>query len=287
MQSAKALGTEIELRLRTENKDVAESAFKIMWKKISDFENKFSRFKKDSELSIVNLNAGKKIKASTEFMELFIRAKYFYEITDSIFNPFILPELFKAGYKKSMVGNGDYLDYSNRKLSDFSVVKIDKETIYIPPDSAIDFGGIGKGYLADKLSMVLDNKFDSYCLSMGGDIILKGTWEIDIENFSNQNKIYGTWKNNFGKIGIATSSVVRKKSKTEQRHLIGPPSNYDLCTVVCSDAVTADVLASCFLLMEESSINNFVNNNLVKFVLLQGKNGHKTFGDNSGFNLVS
>lgn len=292
MQSTKALGTDIEFRIWAKNQQEAEVLFKILWKEVFDFEEKFSRFKKTSEVSLLNSKAGEKIGISNEFLDILNKSKYFNEITDGVFNPFILPELQRRGYKNSMTGSGDLLDYENREIFDFNQIEIGKDFVKIPKNSAIDLGGIGKGYLADKLSQELNkNEVEKYCLSFGGDMVLKGEWEIDIESINSKSNSGKTnlnfLKSDKIKIGIATSSTIRKKNSIEQKHLIGNViSNYELCTVVSAHGVSADVLASCFLMMEEKKVQEFVDKGIVKAVLFQSEDDFKILGDEKCFRVV-
>ncbi len=297
MQTGKGLGTEIELRLVTFELEKAENVFKTLWKEISGFENRFSRFKTDSELTYLNENAGKMMPVSKELRDILEASKKFSDLTSGIFNPFILPEIQRAGYVHSMTGgsNSPQLDYSDRRVVDIKFLEIKNDSVLIPGGTAIDLGGIGKGYLADLLAKLLDGVVEDYCLSLGGDIICKGLdvdkeWDIDIQSNRNRNENVATYSHGVEIYAVATSAVTRIKKGKEQMHLINPrdiptQNEYDMCSVVAKDATTADVMASCILIDGKNLASELVRNNIVIAVLLQRKGDVLPVVLGKGFNL--
>lgn len=286
MQSGKALGTEIDLRLFTNDVKEAEGYFSVFWAKIYDFENKYSRFLDSSELNNLNKNAGQMVRVSPEFKSLLEKTKEFSALSHSLFNPFILPELHCAGYLYSMTGPIDQTapNYSDRKVVDCSLLEIGSDHVRIPENTAIDLGGIGKGYLADMLGKILDGKVDNYCLSLGGDMIVKGKngdemWSIDIQSSVDRSQNIAECLLTEEKAGIATSGLMRIKGDKEQLHLINSDKNnkeqgiYTMCSVVAQDATTADVMASCILLAGEEYAKDLIKQKVIQAVLLQGEVG--------------
>lgn len=297
MQSGEAIGTEIELWLVTFEPEKAENMFKILWKEIHDFESRFSRFKADSEVTRLNLNAGKTIPISKELNDILETSKNFSTITKGTFNPFILPEVQRAGYVHSMTGgrNVGYLDYSERMVVDIKFLEIKGGSVLIPEGTAIDLGGIGKGYLADLLAKLLDGVVEDYCLSLGGDILCKGLnvdkeWEIDIQSNLDRNENIATYSDGVEAYSVATSALTRIKGGKEQLHLINPkqkPSQneYEMCSVVANDATTADVMASCILIDGKGLAEELFRQNVVKAVLLQGRGDIPPAVLGSGFKI--
>lgn len=282
MQTGNALGTDIYLRLGVKDISEAEKYFLELWAKIHDFEKKYSRFLESSELSIFNKNAGQKVKISEEFKLLLEKTKYFSALTHDLFNPFILPQLHRTGYINSMTytAGKKFPDYSDRVVVDNSMLEIGDDYAYIPPNTAIDLGGIGKGYLADSLGEVLDDKVDNYCLSLGGDMIMKGKnenepWLVDIQSSVDRDKNIAECIILEKKAGVATSGLVRIKGGNRQKHLINTgnikQNKYNMCTVVASDTTTADVMAKCILLAGEEYAVDLIRQKVIQAVLLQGE----------------
>ena len=286
MQSAQALGTKLELQIAAPDKSSAEKLFIILWQKVENFQNKFSRFLTTSELTIFNSKAGKKVKVSKEFHDILKKTKELAIASDGLFNPFILPSLNRVGYITSFSSGGERLstiDYSTRVLESSSKLEIGKDWAKIPSNTAIDLGGIGKGYLADKLADTLDfMAMPEYCLSIGGDIIAKSSktnkQKIKIQSLVDPDRTVGQYISVDDKFAVATSGLSRHKNNKTQYHLIDPrtgnlaKSKYQMCSVAASDTTTADVMASCVLIGGENFAKKILSKSIVKGILLQSKN---------------
>jgi thiamine biosynthesis lipoprotein ApbE len=280
MQTGKALGTDVDLRLVISDILEAEKYFSELWDQIYDYEKKYSRFVYSSELNNINKNAGQLVRISPEFKLLLEKAKYFSTLTHDLFNPFILPQLHRAGYVYSMADAVDKAipDYSDRQVVNSSFLEIGSDYVCIPENTAIDLGGIGKGYLADMLGNILDGKVDDYCLSLGGDMIVSGKdenkdWNIDIQSSVDRNENIAECIITEKKAGVATSGLVRIKGDKEQDHLVGLNNKqniYTMCSVLADDTTTADVMASCILLEGEDYAKDLIRQKVVRAVLLQG-----------------
>lgn len=283
MQSADALGTTVELRLVTSSLPLAEEWFAKLWDEIYKFEKQFSRFKEDSELTKFNNLAGKRVSISQTFETMLRKAKSFSEITNGTFNLFVLPNLQQAGYVYSMTGAKSGPDYSKRKSADWRRLEIGSRWARIPHDSAIDLGGIGKGFLADLLGQLLESEIPDYCLSLGGDMCVGGkdaesVWKIEIDSPQKNTDPQMFFSSTTQNWGIATSGAVREKFSHKQNHLINPktgvPVTSDaICTVIAESATSADVLASCILISGEDLAKDLFRKGVIMGVLVQNKSG--------------
>lgn len=295
MQSKEVLGSSAELRLSTADLALAEKWFEKLWNEIQRFDDKFSRFKKDSELTGLNDRAGERVQISEEFEIILKRAKEFSRTTGGIFNPFILPSLQKSGYLDSLNGGEPAPDYSAREVADWRLLETGGGFARIPKNTAIDLGGIGKGFLADKLARMVEGEIPDYCLSLGGDMRVggqsaRGPWQIEVAApgkttepkilFSNPER---TW-------GIATSGAERIKNNRKQKHIIDPSSglplaNGALCTVAAKDTTVADVLASCILIGGRDFAKSLYHSGEIDALLIQEKDGDFILG--KGFSKIS
>ncbi len=291
-QSCDVLGTTVDLWLVSENVPEVESWFVELWKIVNEFKNRFSRFSETSELTHFNHQAGAKTSISPDFKELLQSTKYFFELTDGLFNPFILPQLQQAGYLSSMTDSNTHSsDFTARKLASFDTLEIGDTWAYIPTEAALDFGGIGKGFLADKLANWLRPYTKDFCLSLGGDIHISGQrptgpWEIEIETTPQTTIKNLTYSSATVPYGIATSGLTRKKQNKSQKHIIDPrtgvtaESQYEIVTVVANDTVTADVLASCILIAGEDFTQKMFSQGYARAVLSQDALGNiRTLGN--------
>ena len=259
-QTAYGLGSNLELLLISEDRKIVDNMFDNLWKEIAEFEQRFSRFINTSELSYFNKNAGQRLVVSAEFREILSKCIYYGGVTKGVFNPFVLPSLQRSGYVGSINGELTSPDYRDRKIYATETIQMGKGWVQIPNDSAIDLGGIGKGYLADKLSKITDLKINDYCLSIGGDIIASGSgidgpWQIGVQSAKSSLEDIASYSSKSSKkFAIATSGQARDKNGRPLRHIIDAKtgkisaSKYLLSTVVACNATAADVLASCLLI---------------------------------------
>jgi thiamine biosynthesis lipoprotein len=282
MQSMRGLGTDIELRLLATSIFEAEKIFAMLWEEIRAFEARFSRFLSSSELSQSNERAGEKVPISKQFKDILEVAKSFGEVSDGMFNPFILPCLQRSGYLYSMVAEEtDAPDFSKRKMAKIENLEIGEDWMRIPED-AIDLGGIGKGYVADHLASLLIGTSEGFCFSLGGDIVARGfdetgkPWNITIQSAENREEDSAFFTSTLEQYGVATSGYVRDKDGKVQEHQINPTSHietdttYDMCSVAAKNATTADVFASCILLGGKKYAEKYVKEGIVDAVFLQG-----------------
>lgn len=285
MQTQKLLGTDIELRVVTETQAEAESIFDMVWNKVQDFNDRYSRFNPDSQLSQFNSKAGERVIVSQEFLRLLQTARKYGEITEGLFNPFTLPILQKSGYEQSLsITTIEAPNYMDRSLQSSSEIEIGEDWVRIPKDSALDLGGIGKGFCADELRNLVASQCLNFCFSFGGDIAVSGKdssgpWEIDVESFNNPSEVIATYSLVKESEGIATSGLYRRNSDKKIHHIINPVSGEavvdgDLlsCTIVAKNTTAADVLASCVLIGGRELAEYYVMEDLIEAALIQTKN---------------
>jgi thiamine biosynthesis lipoprotein len=263
-----ALGSFVQICLISNDKSLnINQYFAGLWQRIFRYESRFSRFIPTSELSILNRNAGFKFTASKELVAILSEAKRLSLVSDGIFNPFILPRLQAAGYDHSLVKGyeSDYQDnYSFRQQGSIEQLQIGQNWVKIPSETAIDLGGIGKGYLADILAGELSAKTAGFWLSLGGDVSFGGLnendhpWQINIERSANEGTL-AVYTSKTGKsAAIATSSILVRRGKRYGRpwhHLIDPRTQAPAVTsilqasVAASSASVADVFAKCAVII--------------------------------------
>lgn len=284
-QSAYGLGSELMITLIAQNQEQTIPIFKELWSMINAFEKRFSRFIEHSELSNVNKNAGQKTKITSEFKQLLIESQKLGQQTNGLFNPLILPSLQKAGYIGSWPKPNNFkqsLDYSKRSNHPIKDIELNDDSITIPKNTALDFGGIGKGYLLEKLSAKLNkHNIKSYWISLGGDILCQGydadniPWAINIDSADDNITNAGTIRNLEGqKIAIASSGITKRKGNN-WHHIINPetkkPAETDIlvATVACGNATEADVMAKTLVILGSKKAEKLFHDNIYYAVALQ------------------
>jgi thiamine biosynthesis lipoprotein len=280
MQTAEALGSTVELRVIAAEQYQVDHVFAVLWEEVRTFEQQFSRFKQESELTRFNERAGDEVPISPAFRELLLSVRHYATVSEGLFNPFILPALQDAGYVHSMTDSQTTRDYRARTIVDPRQLTISDVTAQIPEGSALDLGGIGKGYLADRLASLTDSVAVDYCLSLGGDMRVRGSdvegpWQIDVQSAVDRTRDVAYVTCAQDTFGVATSGSTRQKLGASQAHQIDPrsgtalPQSEQMCTVVAPTATAADVMASCILIGGPDYAARAVERGTVYAVLLQ------------------
>ena len=172
---------------------------------VERFERCWSRFRADSELSLLNASAGTPFTCSFLLWEAISRAASAWHETNGLFDPTVLPSLRAIGYDVTFrqivadpEGHEPAPDVSAAGQLEvpapigFGAVELDaaNRRVVLPAGAAIDLGGVGKGLTADLLIGHLNAcGATSVLVSAGGDLRVSGpgpdeddAWMIDIEN---------------------------------------------------------------------------------------------------------
>lgn len=284
-QTGHGLGTDIVITIN-DTSAVSDALFVEIWSIIKQFENRFSRFKTTSEITKVNNTPSEFVQVSTEFIALVKSAVTYSNSTDGVYNPLVLGNVQRAGYKGSWPNveqHDERLDFSDRaQIRPASSIIIHGTSVQIPSGSALDFGGIGKGFLLDKIADFLDTKHvKHYWVSLGGDIVVNGhditdkPWLIGIGSATDTDAVINSLQNTGGKrMAIATSGITKRKG-SDWHHLINPatglPASTDILSATVShpSATAADVLAKCIVILGSSKSEKFANQHGVLSVMSQ------------------
>jgi FAD:protein FMN transferase len=246
----RAMGTEIDLLVDASGATAALSAAEDEFHRLDAI---LSRFRQDSELSLLNragrLDPGPDLLRVTE---LALAAR---EDTGGRFDPTVHDAVVAAGYDRTFESiAADGPEPEARACG--GEVRIDRGVIELDDGVRLDFGGIGKGYAADRAAEVL--AIAGPCLvNAGGDIAVRdGAWPIAVQTAT------GSLTVELTSGALATSGRDRRRWQRggrELHHLIDPATGTsaggDLvrATVVASDAVVAEVWAKALFLAGEES----------------------------------
>lgn len=232
--------------------------------RLTDLENRWSRFIDSSEVSVVNNSGGATVSVSTDTLLLFERALTASRITRGWFDPGLLHQLEAAGYDRTLTDieglRGDHLvatiDHSSPekgiKVHDWGAtcrlidVNRTASTVSMPPGVGFDPGGLGKGLAADLLlSLALDSGADAAMIDLGGDIVTGGHapehgWAIGVEDPFDLDTTVCTLRIPWG--AVATSSRAKRHWLLDgeaHHHLIDPDTGVSSTSDVASATVVA------------------------------------------------
>ena len=279
----------IKVLSETRNPDLMDADMESTFVLLRDFESRFSRFREESELSMLNSSIGP-CPVSDDLWDILVRCRGYFDETDGVFDPTVLPALEREGYAASY-GTDDFgrseLSLLESGRHSFVDVVLDAETrtVIRPAGCRIDLGGIGKGYVVDRAAELLGALYTDFIVDAGGDMRVAGRdrlagypyFVIDIEDPVRKLGSAGTLL--LSDKAVATSGVNRRKwliDGVEKSHLIDTRSGGSVeggimtATVVTDTAERADVMAKTLCLLGRDHWKSFAEERKIPaFVILK------------------
>jgi thiamine biosynthesis lipoprotein len=255
--SFKAMGSHIQAWLNVPTVDDAQILNEVpAW--FEDWEQQFSRFRVDSDLSELNRRSGQWVKVSPAMFEVISMAVEAADKTNGLFNPLVLLALQAAGYDHSFDPANFVPGPSevNILLPDGRRIEQDPETcaIRLPPHAQLDLGGIAKGWSAQEAAYRLAT-FGPCLVDAGGDMVAFGSpdetdgWFVSVANPLNSDDLCTILLTDSA---IATSGRDYRHWQRDGQtlhHIIDPrtgkpaTSNVMAASVIAPDAVQAEIWA--------------------------------------------
>lgn len=217
---------------------------------LSEFEKNYSRFLSDSLVSRLNRER-EIVDPPVEFVELLQISLDYYRKTDGVFNIAVGEKMVASGYDDNYSFTAKKNTEKSQTLLQLTGVMSVIEELVSLKDGQIDLGGIGKGYVIDKLANHLKTKLglSYFLINGGGDIYASSDQgnpvEIGLAHPTDRTKVIG--KVNLINQGFAASSpYVRtwkdRDSGKEYNHL--HTNNQVASYTVAPTATEADVWAT-------------------------------------------
>lgn len=232
------------------------------------FDGSLSPFNDTSVISRVNQN--EEIVTDRFFQTCFNRSMEISKETNGAFDITIAPlaNAWGFGFKQGAFPDSIKID-SLLQITDYRKVKlIDGKVIKEDPRIMLSCSAVAKGYSVDVVARLLDKKgVQNYMVDIGGEIVAKGKnsrdglWRIGInkpidDSLSVNQEIQTVLE--LTNAGLATSGNYRNyyyKDGKKYAHTIDPRTGYPVqhnilsATVIAEDCMTADALATAFMVM--------------------------------------
>ncbi|SKB48735.1 FAD:protein FMN transferase [Daejeonella lutea] len=259
----KLMGNRFEFTVLAEDEQQGQDAIDSAINEVIRIEELLSTFKETSETNLINQNAGSMpIKVSTEVIELILRSQKISEITQGAFDityGSLDKSLWNFDVKMTALPDPD-LALQSVHLINYKNVIVDPEnnTVQLKnPGMRIGFGGIGKGYAADRAKIILKNAgIRSGIVNAAGDLITWGKqpnekpWTIGIADPDKKGHPFSSL--NVSDMAIATSGNYEKFATINGKrysHTINPRTGMPVhgiksVSVICPSAELADALAT-------------------------------------------
>jgi thiamine biosynthesis lipoprotein len=211
------------------------------------WEETFSRFLPESELSRVNASSAPALRVSPLFARALDAALDAAAETDGLVDPTLAAALESAGYDRDFSLLGDRAEPAGPAVpSRLGEVRLDGLILRRPPGLALDLNGVVKSLAVDEAAGLLPG--DGF-VSAGGDVAVRGPVDVGLPGGGAVRVLQG---------GLATSGVATRswrRGGEEQHHLVDPrtgrPSTslWQQVTVSGSTCLAADVAAKAAFLL--------------------------------------
>ena len=286
----KKMGSRFEITVVHEREAAAWEAVAAAWAEVDRIEALISEWRPDSETSRVNDRAGQgPVVVSKELFELVRRSIKVSELTGGAFDI-------------TFAGAGKLWDFKadpprlpdpaaiERALADvdYRLVRLDRgaSTIELPrPGMRIGFGAIGKGYAANRVAALLQERgIRDGVINAGGDLAAFGhredgePWTVGIADPRRPDQV-------FAYLQASGQSVVTsgdyesfiEVDGVRYAHILDPRTGFPArdvmsVTIVCPDAELADALATgVFVLGREAGLALVDRLNGVEGLVVDGR----------------
>lgn len=233
---------------------------------VSALERKLSAFLPDSELSRLNTSASRaRVAVSSELQRVLDESRRIHGLTDGAFDPTVGPLMSSWGFRQGRPTRLPGREALRASLERTGLKRVDSAASGVAFDAeglGLDFGGIAKGYGADRAAEALRASGLSGLVNAGGDIRSVGAqpngepWRIGVRNPVRAGELLASIELSPGQ-AVATSGTYEQRYSVEGRevsHILDPRSGEPVdgvvsATVVASTAIEADALstAACVL----------------------------------------
>lgn len=270
--SFSALGTQWTLLADGEIFD--EGTQKAILDEVARFENRFSRFRPQSEVNQFRTSTAGTYAISQEFAVLLRRGEILRTLTSGRYDPAVGGILEHAGYDQH------YRMEPDDELAGYTLpawtLSGNKVTVNGPV--AFDFGGIGKGYCIDLVATVLKKQGYQYFLVEGGGDMY-GTSKRDGGGFRVALEWPGKQDTAFGVVelrhqGVAASDSFKRRWGSTWHHIVDPLTKEPIvnvigCAAVAPSAFAADCMTSGLFLAPRERYEELVEELQAEYVVFE------------------
>lgn len=258
------MGTAIRVELWADERARGEAAAQAVIDEMHRIDRCFSPHKPDSELSIVNREAGARaVSLSTEMQMLVERAIGFSQLSDGAFDI-------------TYAGVGQLYDYRAGVAPDDAAVAAARDAIgwrhlqldrlagtlrFDRPDVRIDLGGFAKGHAVDNSIALLKQLGIRHAMvAAGGDSHVMGErngrpWTIAVRDPRRENEVVAVLP--LEDTSISTSGDYERffeRDGVRHHHLIDPrtgrsPRDVQSVTILAADGLTSEALSKCVFVL--------------------------------------
>jgi thiamine biosynthesis lipoprotein len=257
------MGSPLNIIFYAQDSVIANKQAKACFRLVDSLNHIFSNYDSSSELTRINNNAGiAKNTASPLMWELLMKSKEAYIESNGAYNIAMGPltQLWRIARRSKKFPTQLQIK-KTLLLCDFNKIQLNNKehSIYLSAKGMqLDFGGIGKGYIAQKVVDFLNTQgIPESLVDAGGDIVLgnapwdKKGWTVGVNQPEKADDLLPE-KLQLHNMSVATSGDVYQfivHNGKKYSHIIDPKTGYGVTslrnvTVIASDGAVADWLAT-------------------------------------------
>lgn len=177
------------------------------------------------------------------------------------------------GFPKKLISEPEKIDFST-----FGADKVEIEDNQLLLDGVeVDFGGVMKGYTADKLrERLVQNKIYDAVLNLGGNVLVLGKHKVGIQDPADKNELLCAI--DVMDKAVVTSGIYQRtfpdKNGVMRHHILNPKTGYPAdsgivsVTVIGKNATECDVLSTAFLVLGKEKTNEIMRKFDVEIIML-------------------
>jgi thiamine biosynthesis lipoprotein len=245
----RAMGSDAQVLVYAATQGAADDLAHLALVRVQLLEQCWSRFRVDSELTLLNDRAGQgPVSVSPDMETLIATMLEAAAWTDGVYDPTVLGAVRTQGYDADFaeVIARDSLRAIDEALTPTRgtagiVLDRDQHTVSLPSGVGIDPGAIGKGLAADIVADEIHAAgAEGVLVNLGGDVCVRGTaggseWTVGIQDDRvSDSPVVHRIELAGGRLAVATSSSLRRRWNG-RHHVIDPftgqPSASDLAQV--------------------------------------------------------
>ena len=271
------MGSDFEIIVVANDENQGQAYIDVAINEIKRIENKISSWSTTSETATINANAGiQPVKVSEEIFNLIQRSIKIAKLTNGAF------DISYAAMDKIWKFDGSMTEMPTPEAIKKSVEKVGYQNIILDKEKStvflklsgmkIGFGGIGKGYAADKAKELLQGMgVKAGVINASGDMNTWGLqpdgkpWKVGISNPVNKEKVFSWFDLTDG--AVVTSGNYEKHVKFNgitYTHIINPKTGYPAhgiysSTIFSKSAELCDALATSVFVMGVQQGLDFIN----------------------------
>ncbi|MEA5427367.1 FAD:protein FMN transferase [Arcicella lustrica] len=274
----KLMGNAFEISVVDENADWANERIAEVIDEISRIEKLLTTFSDDSQTNLINQNAGiQAVKVDKEVFELIQRSIRISELTQGAFDityGSIDKSLWNFDLSMKALPDAETARQSVRLINYKNVILNQQDSSIFLKEKGmrIGFGGIGKGYAAEKAKALMIAKgVKSGIVNAAGDLTTWGTqpngksWTIGIADPDAQQSTFSAL--NISNVAVATSGNYEKFVVIDGKkysHTIDPKTGLPVSgiksvTILSPNAEIADAMATPVMVMGVKVGLNLIN----------------------------